>query len=126
MSDRFDRSVLDLLAAARTVRIHTRAGPGRELHRTIIWIVVDEEGRVLVRSVRGSRRGRWYRELVANPVGVLEAADQRIPFRAEAADDAERIEACSRGFRAKYRPGGSLDSMLQSDILDTTLELRPA
>jgi hypothetical protein len=121
----FDRSVLDLLDSARTVRIYTRGGPEGELHRTIIWIVVDDEGRVLARSVRG-RRGRWYRELVTNPVGVLEAAGQQIPFRAVAADDEERIEACSRGFRAKYRPGGSLDSMLQPDILDTTLELRPA
>lgn len=121
----FDRSVLELIDGERTVRIFTRAGPGREVHRTIIWVVVDDEGRVLVRSVRG-RRGRWYRELVANPTGVLEAADQQIPFLAVPADDEERIEACSRGFRAKYRPGGSLDSMLQPDILDTTLELRPA
>ena len=125
MSQRFDRSVLDLLDAARTVRIETSAGPGREVHRTIIWVVVDEAGRVFVRSVRG-RRGRWYRELVANPSGALEVDGQRIPFRAEAADDKERIEACSRGFRTKYRPGGSLDSMLQPEILDTTLELLPS
>lgn len=124
MSERFDRSVLDLLAAARTVRVETSAGPGREVHRTIIWVVVDEAGRVLVRSVRGGR-GRWYRELVANPSGVLEADGQRIPFRAEAANDEERIEACSNAFRAKYRPGGSLDSMLLPHTLQTTLELRP-
>jgi hypothetical protein len=121
----FDRSILDLLDSARTVRIYTRAGPEGKLHRTIIWIVVDEEGRVLVRSVRG-RRGRWYRELVANPVGVLEAAGQQIPFGAVPADEVERIEACSRGFRAKYHPGGSLDSMLKPETLDTTLELQPA
>ena len=121
---RFDLATIKLLDRERTVRIETSAGPGREVHRTPIWIVVDDAARVLVRSVRG-RRGRWYRELLANPTGTLDAGGKRIPFRAVPANDEQRIEACSSAFRAKYRPGGSLDSMLQPHTLETTLELQP-
>ena len=122
----FDPDVLDALRAARTVRVETSRGDGAPVHDTIIWIVVDDADRVLVRSVRGAR-GRWYRELRANPSGTVGVGGQRIAVTAERADDPDRVDACSRALRAKYpRAGASLASMLRDETLETTLELRPA
>jgi hypothetical protein len=121
----FDAATLDALRAARTVRIETSRGAGQPVHDTVIWLVVDESGRALVRSVRGGR-GRWYRELVANPEGAVMVSGSRIEVRAEPATDPDRIEACSDALRAKYsRAGQSLASMLRDEVLDTTLELMP-
>jgi hypothetical protein len=121
----FDRATLDLLNGAREVEIETRRSASAPVHRTIIWIVVDDAGRVLVRSERGMR-GRWYRELLANPAGAIHASGRRTPILAEVAADPERIEACSEGLRRKYRTArASLAAMLGEDILETTLELHP-
>jgi hypothetical protein len=110
---------------ARTVTIATSAGAGKPVHRTIIWIVVDEEGRAYVRSVRG-QRGRWYRELVANPTGAVHVDGRRVTVRAKPAD-AQGIESCSRLLREKHRTSrASLASMLRDEVLETTLELEPA
>jgi hypothetical protein len=114
------------LRDARTVRIETSAGPGRAPHEAIIWVVVDDGGRVLVRSWRGER-GRWYRELRANPAGRLRLGDRWVAVRAEPAADPERVEACSQGLREKYATArGSLAEMLVDAVLPTTLELHPA
>jgi hypothetical protein len=119
----FPPEVLLELRRARTVRIETSAGAGRPVHRTIIWAVVDDAERVLVRSWRGER-GRWYRELRANPRGTLYVRNRGIAVRAELAADPERIEACSRALREKYASStGSLAEMLLDDVLPTTLEL---
>ncbi len=110
---------------ARTVEIETSAGPGKPVHRTIIWIVVDEDGRAFVRSYRG-RGGRWYRELVANPDGAVHVGGRRIAVRAGHAD-AAAVVACSRLLRAKHRSSrASLLAMVRDEVLDTTLELVPA
>jgi hypothetical protein len=122
----FDRATLDLLDAARVVEVETRRSSLAPVHRTITWIVVDRSSRVLVRAVRGAR-GRWYRELLANPWGAIHAGGRRIPVEAERAGDEERIEACSDALRNKYRSSGaSLASMLRDEVLEATLELRPA
>ena len=114
-----------LMRDARTVEIETSTGPGMAAHRVIIWIVVDVDGRTFVRSWLGER-GRWYRELVANPAGVVHVGERRIPVRARRADEAG-IEACSRLLREKHRTSrASLQSMLRDEILHTTLELEPA
>jgi hypothetical protein len=114
-----------LLRDARTVEIETSAGEGRPVHRAIIWVLVDEDGRTFVRSWLGPR-GRWYRELVAFPHGALHVGERRIAVRAVAADE-DGIAACSRLLRAKYRSSrASLLSMLRDEVLETTLELRPA
>jgi hypothetical protein len=114
-----------LMRDARTVEIETSASPGAQVHRAIIWIVVDEDGSAYVRSWLG-RRGRWYRELVANPDGAILVGGRRIPVRARAAD-AAGIETCSRLLSSKHRTSrGSLASMLRDDVLDTTLKLEPA
>ena len=123
---RFEPTVLAVLRSARTVRVETSAGPRAPVHSAIIWVVVDDVGRVLVRSWRGER-GRWYRELIANPNGTLVSGSRRIPFRAEPASDSARIDACSRGLREKYASSrGSLAEMLLDEVLLTTLELTPA
>ena len=122
----FDAEVLLALRGARTVRLETSAAAGRPTHTAIVWVVVDQAGWVLVRSWRG-QRGRWYRELRANPSGVLRVASHRVSFTAEPADDPERIEACSQGLREKYAAArGSLAEMLVDEVLPTTLELKPA
>jgi hypothetical protein len=124
VSASFAPLLLDELRTTSTVRIHTSRAPADPTRRAIIWIVVDESDRVLVRSVRGSR-GRWYRDLVANPAGVLEVGRLRVDVTAEPASDPDRVEACSRALSAKYaRAGASLASMLVPEILDATLELR--
>ena len=125
-SDRFDPDVLDLLRKESEVRILTSRGPGSPNHSTIIWIVVDEADRVLVRSVRGAR-GRWYRECVANPSCGLVVAGRQVATIAEVASDPDRVEACSRALSAKYaRWRASLAAVLVEETLDTTLELHPA
>jgi hypothetical protein len=122
----FGDPVLDALRAARTVRIETSAGPERDVHEAIIWVVVDDAGRVLVRSWRGER-GRWYRELRANPIGTLRMGEIAVAVRAEPAGDDDRVEACSRALGEKYAgAGGSLSEMLLDEVLSTTLELVPA
>ena len=121
----FAADVAARLRKARTVSIETSADAQAPVHRTVIWIVADESGRAFVRSVRG-RRGRWYRELLANPSGAVNVGGHRIGVRAHAADDAG-IEACSRLLREKHASAAaSLASMLRDEVLPTTLELEPA
>jgi hypothetical protein len=122
----FEAELRPALRTARTVRIETSATPGAPVHRATIWVVVDETGRVLVRSWRGAR-GRWYRELLAHPRGTLLVGSRHIRVRAEPAGDQDRVEACSRGLREKYAGSRqSLASMLVPEVLPTTLELLPA
>ncbi len=120
----FDPQDAALMREAPTVVIETSAGPGEQAHQAIIWIVVDEGGRAFVRSWLG-QRGRWYRELVANPGGAVQVGHRRIAIRAKHADPAG-IETCSRLLQLKHRSAkGSLLSMLRDEVLDTTLELEP-
>ena len=121
MAKRFDEDILDALRDEDEVHIETSRGD--DVHRTIIWVVVDGDD-VFVRSVRGPR-GRWYRELKDSETGALVLDGRRIPVRATVAD-ADAIERCSRAHRAKYRPGGSLNAMLRPETLPTTLLLEPA
>lgn len=116
---------LRLLRDTREVEIETSRGEDRPVHRTIIWVVVDDADRVLVRTYLGPG-SRWYREALANPRVRLLVGGRAMNFVVQRADDPERVEACSSGLRAKYRPGSSLDAMLRAEVLDTTLELRPA
>ena len=112
---------LDLIDSTRQVVIETRSGD--RVHRTVIWVVVDQ-GTVLVRSVRASD-GRWYRRALADPRVTLDVAGSRFDFTAIPVDDPEIIEGASEALRRKYPTGGSLDSMLRPEVLDTTLILEP-
>ena len=113
----------ELLRTAREVRIETRRVPGAPVHRTVIWVVVDDAGRVLVRTFRGPG-SRWYREALALGRCRLLVDGQELAFAVEHAEDPERVRACSEGLRAKYRGSASLDAMLRDEVLGTTLELR--
>ena len=126
MTASFPAATIDALRSARTVVVETSAGPDQPVHETVIWLVVDRDDRVLVRSVRG-RRGRWFRELVAHPNGTLQVAGTSVAVSAEPATDDERIGACTAALAMKYRTSrASLASMVRDEILDATLELHPA
>jgi hypothetical protein len=113
----------DAVDSAHEVEIETRRGEGAPVHRTIIWAVVDGDD-VYVRSLRGAS-GRWYRELMSDPAAVLHARDEEFPVRAVPAGDPESVERASEALRRKYSDSRSLASMLEDDILETTVRLEP-
>ena len=119
----FDADTIAALRDRREVRIET-SGPKGEPHSAIIWVVVDDSGRVLIRSWRGAG-ARWYREAVAAGHAALVIDRRALPVRVEVAADPDRIEACSRALLAKYGGGSTARSMVREEILDTTLELHP-
>jgi len=61
----FASSLLQRLKGTYSIKIETRDRPDAAIHRTTIWVVVDQAtGAVYVRSVRGPK-GNWYRRLLA-------------------------------------------------------------
>jgi hypothetical protein len=118
----FPADVLDLLARTAEVDIETRAEDGT-VHRTTIWVVVAHDI-ALIRSYRGAG-ARWYREIVADPAGAIIAGDRRIEVRAVPATDDASVEACSRGFEAKYPDDPATPAMNALGVLATTLRLEP-
>jgi hypothetical protein len=120
----FPAEVLDRWRDEPEVRVETSAGPDAPVHRTIVWIVVDDAGRPFVRSVRGAS-GRWYREAIATGRGGIVARGDRVEVAFEPARDEERIGSCSAELARKYAGDPGTAPMLQSGVLDTTLELRP-
>ena len=123
MSERFDSADLALLRDDEEVDIETAASGEGPAHRAIIWVVVDERERVLIRSYRGPG-ARWYREIMARPDGILHVRGRALPVRAVPADDPERVEACTEALRTKYAGQHSMPVMLRQ-YLETTLELLP-
>ena len=124
MTDRFAPDVLGRFRDEEEVRIETSRGPDAPTHRTIIWIVVDDRDRVLVRSVRGER-GRWYREALANPDCTVWIGRDAIPVRAEPASDEARVAATTAALEQKYAADPAVRTMVRPDVLETTFELRP-
>jgi hypothetical protein len=123
MSERFDAADLALLRDEEEVDIETAGSDEGPAHRAIIWVVVDEKDRVLIRSYRGPG-ARWYREITARPEGTIHAGEHAIAIRAVAADDPERVGACTEALRTKYAGQHSMPVMLRQ-YLETTLELLP-
>jgi len=125
MTERLPGDVLAMVRDAREVLIETRPAPDVPPHRTVIWVVVDEQDRAFIRTVRGAT-SRWYREaLAAGTVGFL-VDGQRVEVSVEHVQDEERIEACSQAMRRKYATSrASLAAMLLPAVLSTTLELHP-
>jgi hypothetical protein len=107
--------------SAPEVDIETRRGEGAPVHRTTIWAVVAD-GDVFVRSLKGAS-GRWYRELMSEPAAVLHARGAAFPVQAVPASDPESVGRASEALRRKYSDSRSLHSMLEDDILDTTVRL---
>ena len=126
MTGSFATDTLRLIDETREVRIETRRDEDAPAHRTTIW-VVTVDGTVFVRSVRGGR-GRWYREVSANPAAALHVGGDRIPVRAVPVTDDATIAAVSEAYREKYgrTSPGSTRAMLQPETLPTTLRLESA
>jgi hypothetical protein len=120
---RFEASELVLLRDEQEIEIETRAEEGAPLHRTIIWVVVDDRERVLIRSYRGPG-ARWFREVTGHPDARVHVQGRTLDVRAIPATDADRVAACSDGLRNKYAGDPSMPRMLR-DHLETTLELVP-
>lgn len=123
MTEAFAGVDLALLRDAPEVRIVTTARAGAAIHGTIIWVVVDSQDRLLIRSYLGPN-ARWYREALAHPECRLEVGDRVLDVRAVAAGDPERVASCSDELRTKYAGHGSMPIMLRRHLA-TTLELLP-
>jgi hypothetical protein len=121
--NRYEASDLGLLRDAEEVEIETTAGQEGSVHRTIIWVVVDERDRVLIRSYRGPG-ARWFREITARPEARVHVRGRALAVRAIPATDPDRVAACSEGLRRKYPRDASMPQMLR-EHLETTLELVP-
>ena len=126
MNGSFDAETLQVLDETREAQIETRRDEDAPVHRTIIW-AVTVDGEVYVRSVRGEK-GRWYREVSANPDAALHFGDRRIPVRAVSVRGEPTVGAVSEAYRDKYgrTSPGSTRAMLQPETLPTTLKLEPA
>ena len=123
MSQRFEASALALLRDEQEIEIETSAAEEASLHRAIIWVVVDDQDRVLIRSYRGSG-ARWFREITAHPDGRVLVKGRALDVRAIPAADQGRIAACSDALKRKYAGDPAMPRMLR-DHLETTLELVP-
>ena len=123
MTAAFDISDLALLREEEEIEVETAAGDGGPAHRTIIWVVVDERDRVLIRSYRGPG-ARWYGEVTARPDCRIHARQRVMEVTAVPAGDPDRVAACSEGLRRKYASDPAMPRMLR-DHLETTLELVP-
>ena len=120
----WDEGTLARLREEKEVRIVTASATGDD-HRAIIWVVVDDADRVLVRSWKGSG-ARWFREAVRSGMAELVVGTERVAVRVEDATDADRVASCSAWLERKYAGDPSTPGMVRDEILDTTLELRPA
>ena len=123
MPKKFDANVLNQLTNTEEIEIETRSATGRT-HRTIIWVVVDEND-VYVRSVRG-RNGRWYQEATANPDVAIHVNGQRFAVHAVPIADQVFIARVSNGYLRKYHGDPDVNSMVREEIVPTTLRLEPA
>ena len=93
------------------------------------WVILQQR----IRPWTVGRNGADGRERIRRPDeqdGLLEVRRQAFHHPQDLVDlvaaDADGIERCSRALSAKYRPGGSLRSMLLPHTLPTTLLLEPA
>jgi hypothetical protein len=111
------------LETVREVDIETRRADDAPVHRTTIWVVVAD-GEVYVRSEYGEK-GRWWRELMANPDTVVHVGGEAIPVHAVRADDPESVERASAGYRAKYGDSSVVEYMIRDEIAPTTVRLEP-
>lgn len=121
----FDPGLLERLRDGIEVDIETRASAGAPPHRTIIWVVVDDGDRVLIRSYRGAT-ARWFREAMSGTPTALVIGDEVVPVTVQHARDEERIRACSVELERKYAGDPATPAMVRDEVLDTTLELLPA
>jgi hypothetical protein len=116
----FDADTLRALNDLREVAIRTEKRPGSAVP---IWIAVPD-GHAFVRSVRGDK-GRWYRDLAADPRATLEFAGHRLPVTAVPVVDPASIDRVSREYLRKYGTSPYVQSVVRPELLPTTLRLEP-
>jgi hypothetical protein len=120
----FDADTLGRIDDAVEVVIETARVDGKR-RRTIIWAVVDDQD-VFVRSVNGER-GYWFQAATEPDAEIALIVDgHRTPVTATLASDEESIERTSRQLELKYAGDPQLPSMLEPQVLATTLRLEPA
>jgi hypothetical protein len=123
LSAAFAADVVKSFDETNVVEIET-VSPKGTAHSVKIWIVVVD-GVPYVRSVRGAK-GRWYRELLARGEGAIVARGKRTAVKAKPDRSKAAIDGTSDALRRKYKTSGaSLESMLRTDVLDTTVRLEP-
>jgi hypothetical protein len=116
----FDAATLRTLHDTQEIAIRTEKHPDGAV---VIWIAVAD-GQAFVRSVRGDK-GRWYRDLAADPRATVEFAGQRLPVTAIPVVDPASIGQVSREYLRKYAKSPYAQSVVRPDILPTTLRLEP-
>ena len=113
------------LAQSEEIEIETRHDPKSPLHRTTIWIVPTERG-VYIRS--GSRKGRWYREALANRNVTIRAGRRKVAASVQQVRSRSVIRAVNAAYRQKYGQTwpDSAKAVVRSARLNTTLRLIPS
>jgi hypothetical protein len=86
--------------------------------------VVVVDGQVFVRSFTGPK-GKWYRNVQANPEADVEVDGKTIHVRAIPVNDQKRIEAVSQAYLEKYRGSPYAKDMVRPEVVPTTLLLEP-
>jgi len=123
MPRQFDPQTLNQLATTEEIEIETYSATG-QAHRIVIWIMVEDQN-VYVRSWLGPK-GRWYKEITANPNGAIHMDGQRLPVHAVPVTDEAIITRVSDNILRKYHNSSSAKDMVREEILSTTLLLEPA
>src|ERR1700693_386963 len=110
------------LAQSEEIEIETRQELKSQLHRTTIWIVPTEKG-VYIRS--GSKKGRWYREALANRRVLIRIGRRKVPARVQVIRSPSVIRAVNAAYREKYAElwPDSARAVVRSSRLGTTLRL---
>ena len=119
----WDSATLDKLQSVEEIRISTAAPGAKEKHRATIWVPVVD-GQVFVRSFTGPK-GKWYRNVLANPEADVEVDGKTIHVRAIPVKDQKTIEAVSEAYLEKYRGSPYAKDMVRPKVLPTTLQLEP-
>ena len=123
MARRFSTSILAALDKSKILGI--RAGD-RSDHRFIgIWVVVVED-RVFVRSWT-LKPGGWYRTLLDDPLGTIQAGDRHVRIRAARARGAASARRSTRPTRRSPHPriGRYVRGFRTPRRRETTMELMP-
>jgi hypothetical protein len=117
-----DSDTLGKLEKVDEVRIVT-ATPDARKHAATIWVVVVD-GNVFIRSFTGPK-GRWYKNILANPKADLEVDGERLHVKTEPVTDPPLIEKVSSAYLERYRGSPYAKDMVRPEVLPTTLRLTP-
>jgi hypothetical protein len=117
-----DPDTLGKLEKVEEVRIVTGTLDAKK-HAATIWVVVVD-GNVFIRSFTGPK-GRWYKNILANPKADVEIDGERLQVNAEPLTEPPLIEKVSSAYLEKYRGSPYAKDMVRPEVLPTTLRLTP-